>query len=244
MKKTVFLAGATGAIGKRLCKILVASGCEVIGTTRKQHNIDMLKALGVQPVVLDVFDAQALSQAVAEAKPDVVIHQLTDLPYGLDPEQMEAALVRNARLREEGTRNLVAAAVNASVKKMIAQSLAFVYEPSASDTPFTEESPLLNFNTPMYGETAKAVASLESQVLNADFEGVILRYGLLYGEGTGIPTPLEGMPPVQVDAAAHAAFLAMQDSINGIFNITEQNPQVSSAKAVTALGWSPEYRCQ
>src|SRR6185295_902153 len=99
-----------------------------------------LQALGVEPLIVDVFDADKLRAALLAARPDVVIHQLTDLPPALDPTQMEAGRARNARIREEGTRNLVAAAIPAGAKRMIAQSIAFAYAPGP--TPYREDSPL------------------------------------------------------------------------------------------------------
>ena len=92
----------------------------------------MLRALGVEPAIVDVFDEALLFEAVRKAEPDVVVHQLTDLPPALDPARMADALVRNARIRDVGTRNLVAAAVAAGAKRMVAQSLAFVYAPPPS----------------------------------------------------------------------------------------------------------------
>jgi uncharacterized protein YbjT (DUF2867 family) len=122
---TVFLAGATGAIGRRLGPMLVARGWRVIGTTRAPAKAASLAGAGVEPVVVDVYDAPALLRAVVAAGPDIVIHQLTDLPAGLDPSRMAAAGIANARLREEGTRNLVAAAVAAGATRLVAQSIAF-----------------------------------------------------------------------------------------------------------------------
>jgi nucleoside-diphosphate-sugar epimerase len=239
--KTVFIAGASGAIGKQLSKILVNDGWTVVGTTRDAGKAGMLKEIGVIPVIVDVFDEEKLAEVVNNAQPEIVIHQLTDLPYGLDPEKMADALVRNAKLREIGTRNLVAAATAAGAKRMIAQSIAFVYEPGT--TPFTEESPLLNFEDPAYGSTAKAVASLEQQVLDAPFDGLVLRYGLIYGPGTGFDNPLtEFAAPVHVDAAANAARLAIEKGTRGIYNITEQDDRVSSKKAEEVLGWTADFR--
>ena len=107
----IFLAGASGAIGRRLTPLLHGAGHYVCGSTRSEANADALRALGADPVVVDVFDAPALSRAVASARPDVVIHQLTDLPKDLNPREMGAAIVRTARIRSEGTRNLVRAAI-------------------------------------------------------------------------------------------------------------------------------------
>lgn len=240
MNKTIFIAGASGVIGKPLAKLLLDAGWTVYGTTRTEAKAEELAAMGVKPVIVDVFDKEAVAKAVAEAKPGVLSHQLTDLPDGLAADQMEAALVRNARIREEGTANLVAAAQAAGVEKFIAQSIAFVYEPG--DVPFTEESALLNFEDPAYGETSRAVHSLEQQTLNGKFVGVVLRNGLLYGTGTGFDAPFEGMPSVNVDAAVNAAFLAVNQTEPGVFNIADDSPLISSEKAKSALGWSADFR--
>ena len=238
--KKIFVAGATGVIGKRLCQMLIQNDWIVYGTTRHEEKIKMLEEIGVKPVVVDVFNAKELEQAITRIKPHIVFHQLTDLPAGLDPTKMEAALVRNAKLREEGTKNLVHAATKANVKKMIAQSIAFVYEPGA--LPHTEKSPLLNFDDPTYGETSRAIASLEQQVLNAPFIGIVLRNGLLYGPDTGFDAPVDFVPPVHVDAAAHAAFLAITCDVNSIYNVADDDKRLSSEKIKSALNWNQNYR--
>lgn len=150
----MFVAGASGVIGLPLCKMLLVAGYEVYGTTRSAAKAEMLAAQGIKPVVADAFDAEGLLKTVGEIRPDVVFHELTDLPDGLAADQMEAALVRNARIRDEGTRNLVNAAKAAGVSKIIAQSIAFVYAPDAPQ-PVTEDAPLLDFAEPTYGETAR-----------------------------------------------------------------------------------------
>lgn len=239
-KKKIFVAGASGVIGRTLCQLLINDGWTVYGTTRSETKVDMLKSLGVEPVVIDVYDARALEDVITSIKPKVVMHQLTDLPAGLEASKMEEALISNAKLREIGTKNLVSASLKAGVKQMIAQSIAFVYEPS--QLPYTEESPLLNFEDPIYGTTSKAVASLEEQVLNAPFVGVVLRNGLLYGEGTGFDAPVNFVPPVHVEAAANAAFLALKCKKSAIYNITNEDERVSTAKAIKELKWSPNFR--
>jgi nucleoside-diphosphate-sugar epimerase len=238
--KKVFVAGATGVIGRSLCKMLVNDGWNVYGTTRSENKIELLKELGVEPIVVDVYDEKKLEESITTIKPKIVIHQLTDLPAGLDPEKMEEALVSNAKLREIGTRNLVNASTKAGVKKMIAQSIAFVYEPAP--LPHTEESALLNFEDPVYGTTSRAVASLEEQVLNAPFTGIVLRNGLLYGDGTGFDEPVDFVPPVHVEAAAHAAFLAVKCDKDRVYNISDVDDRLSIERAKTELNWNPDYR--
>ena len=238
--KKVFVAGATGVIGRRLCQMLINNNWIVYGTTRYAEKSNMLEKMGVKPVVIDVFDSKELGKILTSIKPHIVFHQLTDLPAGLDPTKMEAALVRNAKLREEGTRNLVNASTKANVKKMIAQSIAFVYEPGV--LPHTEESSLLNFDDPTYGMTSRAIASLEQQVLNAPFTGIVLRNGLLYGLDTGFDTPVDFVPPVHVDAAAHAAFLAINCDTSDIFNVSDDDKRLSTEKIKSTLHWNQNYR--
>ena len=236
----VFVAGASGVIGRSLCKMLIEDGLSVYGTTRSENKVAMLKELGVEPIVVDVYDEKKLEEALTTIQPKIVIHQLTDLPAGLNPDKMKEALVSNAKLREIGTKNLVSASIKAGVEKMIAQSIAFVYEPST--LPYTEESPLLNFEDPLYGTTSKAVASLEEQVLNAPFIGIVLRNGLLYGEGTGFDAPVDFVPPVHVEAATYAAFLAVNCTTNTIYNIADNDERLSTQKAKNELKWSPDFR--
>jgi nucleoside-diphosphate-sugar epimerase len=238
--KKVFVAGASGVIGRTLCKLLVKDGWKVYGTTRSESKIEILKELGVEPIVVDVYDEKKLEEIIVSIKPELVMHQLTDLPAGLNPDKMEEALVSNAKLRELGTKNLVSASIKAGVKKMIAQSIAFVYEPST--LPHTEESALLNFEDPIYGTSSKAVASLEEQVLNAPFTGIVLRNGLLYGDGTGFDKAVDYVPAVHVDAASYAAFLAINCNTNGIYNISDDDERLSTKKAKAELSWTPDFR--
>jgi nucleoside-diphosphate-sugar epimerase len=238
MKRRVLVAGASGAIGRRLCRLLVDGGWSVIGTTRSLEKAPMLRDLGVEPATVDVFDEALLLETVRKAQPEIVVHQLTDLPPALDPAKMAEALVRNARLRDVGTRNLIAAAVAAGAKRMVAQSLAFVYAPGPM--PYREDAPLC-LDDPLYGETARAVASLEQQVLAAPLTGIVLRYGRLYGPGTGCDLPANG-GPVHVDDAADAARRALTRGETGVYNIAENDGAVSINKAAEALGWVPGFR--
>lgn len=238
--KVAFIAGASGVIGKNICKLLVKDGWKVYGTTRSKNKIESLNKLGIEPIIVDVYDEKKIEEIIVSIKPKIVFHQLTDLPLGLDPDKMEKALESNARLREIGTKNLVNASKKAGIEKMIAQSIAFVYEPSV--LPHTEDSALLNFSDPVYGTTSKAVASLEEQVLNAPFIGIILRNGLLYGNETGFDKPVDYVPPVHVEAAAYAAFLAINCDKNNIYNIANDDERLSTIKAKNELKWSPDLR--
>src|SRR5690606_7711064 len=137
--RRIFVAGAAGAIGRRLCPLLVADGWSVTGTTRSAATAPLLRALGVAPVVVDVFDKRALVEAVVESRPAVVIHQLTDLPPALDPARMADALVRNARLSEVGTRHLMAATYDDGATRLVALSITFAIWPES--TPCTLGKP-------------------------------------------------------------------------------------------------------
>jgi nucleoside-diphosphate-sugar epimerase len=237
----IFLAGASGAVGRRLTPLLVAAGHAVTGTTRSNDKTDELKARGVEPIVVDVFEAGALRDAVVRARPDVVIHQLTDLPQVFDPARRAEALMRNTRLRIEGTANLVAAAQAAGARRLIAQSIAFAY--AGDIEPHAENDPLASAEG---GEpsaiSARGVRALENAVLNApDIDGIVLRYGRLYGPGTWFEAA-SGRAPLHVDAAAHAALLAVTRGPPGIYNIAEDDGTVTVEKARKALGFDSAFR--
>ena len=190
----VFVAGATGVIGMRLVPLLVRDGHDVAGMTRSAAKVDALRALGATPVVCDVYDAERLRQAVAAFGPDVIVHELTDLPD-------EAALIReraaaNVRMRREGTRNLIDAARAAGVKRFLAQSVAW-------------ELP---------GEGGVARNDLEKMVL--EYGGVVLRYGQLYGPGTYFEGALPDKPRIHIDAAAERT-AELLDSPSGIVTLTD-----------------------
>lgn len=238
----VFLAGASGAVGRRLAPLLVGAGYEVFGTTRAREKAAALEAQGVVAVVVDAFDAPALAAEMTAVRPATVIHQLTDLPPGLDPSRLAEALARNARIRSEGTRNLVAAALAAGARRLVAQSIAWAYAPGPR--PYAEEAPLDLGAEGARAVTVQGVATLERLVLGSPpLEGIALRYGQLYGPGTGRETPV-GDAPLHVDAAAHAALLAIACTGLGVFNVAEDSGFVSIARARRELGWDPAFRLE
>jgi len=239
MSKSVFLAGASGAVGRRLAPLLVSEGWRVVGVTRSADKAAALRSLGVEPVIVDVFEASALAAAIAKARPEVVVHQLTDLPPGLDPALMAEATARNARIRDEGTRNLVDAAVRSGVRRLVAQSVAFAY--AGARLPHREDDPLAVDAEGRAGVSARGVASLERQVLEAPLNGIVLRYGRLYGPGTGFDAP-SGPAPLHADAAAKAAALAVASGSPGIYNVAEDDGAVTSEKAKRELGWTASWR--
>lgn len=237
--RRVLLAGATGAIGRRLVPLLVDAGYEVFGTTRSQAKAGELAAAEVQPLVIDVFAMQSVSRAFAEVRPQIVINQLTDL-RGLDPTNPADALARNALIRIQGTTNLVSAALLAGVRRMIAQSIAWAYAPGPH--PYVEDDPLDLDAEGTRATTVKGAATLERLTMSSPpLAGIVLRYGRIYGPGTGRDAPSE--PPVlHVDAAAYAAQLALERGQSGVFNIAEDSELVSSSKARRELGWDPDFR--
>jgi nucleoside-diphosphate-sugar epimerase len=235
----VFLAGASGVIGRRLAVLLRDAGHEVTGTTRTQTGSEMLRGLGTTPVVVDVFEADALAQAVASARPDVVIHQLTDLSSGPGTSGYPAAQLANRRLRIEGTGNLMRVAKLAGVRRAIAQSIAFIY--AVGEGVHHEDDPLDLAAEGVRQLTVQGIVALEREVLQTQgISGVVLRYGYLYGPGTWYDAPPKP-PSVQVDAAAHAAWLAVSSGA-GVYNIAEDDNAVSSAKAKRELGFDPAFR--
>ena len=235
----VFLAGATGAIGRRLVPLLLRAGHEIFGTTRSADKAKELERAGVSPAVFDVFDAQAVMAAVEAARPEVMIHQLTDLPHEFDEAGIVASYARNARIRRDGTRNLLTAARAASPRRFIVQSIAFAYAPGGE--PHAESDPL-NLADPRRAVTVKGAADMEQQVLTAPgIDGIVLRYGLLYGPGTWYEASAP-KPALHVDAAAQAALLAVTRGQAGIYNIADDDGVVSIAKARTELGFDPDFR--
>jgi nucleoside-diphosphate-sugar epimerase len=185
-----------------------------------------------------VFDRHALERAVANARPAVVLHELTDLPPGLDPAHMADAIPRNARIRSEGTANLVGAAIAARVPRMVAQSIAWAYAPQSR--PWREEDPLDLQAEGARAISVRGVAALEQRVLESPLAGVVLRYGRFYGPGTG--AEVAAAPSVHIDAAAWATVLAVERAQPGIYNIADPCSQLDTGKAQTELDWSAGWR--
>jgi len=235
----VLVAGAGGVIGRRLTPLLRQRGYEVLGTTRSATRADELRRAGVTPVVLDAYDRDAVVAAVAAARPRVIIHQLTDLSGGFAPDRQLDTLTRNARLRTEGTQNLVAAARAANVSVLIAQSIVWMFAPGPE--PHGEDDALDLAATGARGVTVKGVVDLERAVLGAaPVRGVVLRYGWFYGPG--VSAQPAGTPGVHVDAAASAALLAIERGGPGVYNVAEPSTYASTDRARRDLGWDPDFR--
>ena len=248
----VFFAGASGVIGPVLTPRLLAAGHEVVALTRTPSKAEAIAAAGAEPVVCDVLDAASLRDAVAAARPEAVIHHLTDLPQRMTPAEMKAGLEATARVRTEGTANLIDAAREGGAKRIVAQSVAFAYAPKA--TGLYNESDPLHVDAPSPGdETAGAVAELERQVTNADgIEGLVLRFGFWYGPGTAyasdghfadeirkrrLPIVGDGSAVwsfVHVDDVAAATVAALERGGTGVYNVTDDDP-------APAREWIPAY---
>jgi nucleoside-diphosphate-sugar epimerase len=223
-----------------LLPLLREAGHEAIGTTRSAAKAGAIEAQGARAAVVDVFDASALAAVVAQARPDVIVHQLTDLPQEPDLDRITAAYPRNARVRIEGTQNLMAAAQAASVPRVIAQSNAFAY--AAGPEPHSEDDPLDLAAEGARAVSIQGVVALERLVTQTPgIAGIVLRYGYLYGPGTWSEAPAR-RPAVHVDAAAQAALLAISSGAPGIYNIADDDGAVAITKARANLQFDPRFR--
>ena len=236
----IFLAGATGIVGSRLIPLLLAAGHQVTGTARSAEKAANLRSLGVNPAIVDALDAEGLNRAVGAALPEVVIHQLTSLPDRRDPERQAEVLEQNAQIRREGTRNLVAAALQAGARRIVAQSVAWLY--AAGPVPHGESDPLDLGAEGSRAVSVRGVSELERLVLSAaPLVGVVLRFGYLYGPGTWY-AERTGEVSLHIDAAARASALAITRGGAGLFNVVDDGGSATNAKARLELGWDPTWR--
>ena len=179
----ILIAGASGVLGTRLVQLLTSQGHRVIGMTRSPSKLELLRSLGADPVVCNVFDSRALQEVVKLARPEVIIDELTDLPD--DPARIQEFGVLNNRIRREGTANILAAAKEVGVNRVLVQSVAWT----------------------LPGDGEWAIRDLERMVLEAG--GLVLRYGQLYGPGTYYIEKLPSPPRVQIDEAARRTVAAL-----------------------------------
>jgi nucleoside-diphosphate-sugar epimerase len=239
----VFLAGATGVIGRRLVPMLVQGGHQVVATTRTPSKVDRIVQLGAEPVLLDALDAQAVKEAISQAEPDVVVHQLTAIPSVVNPRRLDRDFELTNLLRTQGTDNLFEAARAVGVRRIVAQSFAMWAYARTGGPIKTEEDPIEEDPPVSVRETMAAIMHVEEVVAGADdLEGIALRYGGFYGAGTslgaGAPMldlirkrrlPIVGdgggvWSFIHVDDAASATVAAIERGTPGIYNITDSDP--------------------
>jgi nucleoside-diphosphate-sugar epimerase len=245
----VFVAGATGVIGRRTLPLLLAAGHRVTGMTRRADGARLLSATGATPAVCDVYDRARLTDTLAASSSEVVIHLLTDLPRRFRP---RAKTSSTDHLRRTGTRNLIAAARAAGVRRVIAESIAFLYRPGGR-SPKTEADPPWLDAPGAFRPTVAAAVELERQVLGApSLDGLVLRFGWLYGPGTWYAVdgsigrdvrrrryPIVGdgrgtWSFVHVDDAACAVLAAVHRGEPGVYNVVDDEP-------ATMNEWLPAF---
>jgi nucleoside-diphosphate-sugar epimerase len=236
----VFVAGASGAIGRPLVRRLVAAGHDVTGTTRREEKAEEIRAAGATAVVCDVFDAPALEAAVGAAEPDVVVNQLTSLPEDYNPKKIDYGPTN--RVRTEGGGNLMKAALAVGARRYVTQSIAFLYAPEGGLIKDEDARPYEDAPAP-FDQGVKGMLAHEREVLGTDgIEGLVLRYGQFYGPNTyydrggaiekevskrrlPVVGPGTGIASlIHVDDAASATVAALDHGSPGIYNVTDDEP--------------------
>jgi 2-alkyl-3-oxoalkanoate reductase len=237
----VFVAGAGGAVGRRLVPMLVARGHQVTGTTSRQESAEQVRRLGADAVVVDGLDAVGIGQAVARAEPDAIIHEMTALSGAPDFRHFDRWFARTNRLRTEGTDNLLAAAKASGVKRFVAQSFTGWSNTREGSWIKTEDDPLDPHPVKEQTETLAAIRFLERAVLEAPLEGIVVRYGGLYGPGSSeklveilnrrmFPVIDDGagiVSSTHIDDAAGGTLAALERGRRGIYNIVDDEPAPS-----------------
>lgn len=258
----IFVAGATGAVGRRLVPRLAGNGHHVVGLTRTSAKTSLLRELGAEPVVADALDETAIHAAVVAARPDVIVHQLTDLKGASDLRKFDRAFASSNRLRTAGTDHLLAAARDCGVKRMVAQSFCGWPYARIGGYVKTEDDPLDDNPPQELRGTLEAIRYLEHAVTTAPgIVGVALRYGGFYGSDTGVfdPSMIEQirkrrMPLIgggtawwsflHIDDAAEATALAVERG-EGVYNIVDDDPAPVHdwlTELAAMLGAKPPFR--
>ncbi len=241
----IFVAGATGALGRRLVPLLVAGGHEVVGTTRDPSRRADVEALGATAAVMDALDPDAVAAAVARAQPEVVVHQLTAIPRDLDMRHLDRAFAATNRLRTEGTDHLLAAARAAGARRFVAQSFAPGIYARVGGPVKSEDDPVDQRPPTQARGIVAALRHLEDAVTSSGRpEGIVLRYGGFYGPGTSLgdgpegtmteairggKVPLVGTGAgvwsfIHIDDAAEATVAAIEVGRPGIYNVVDDEP--------------------
>jgi nucleoside-diphosphate-sugar epimerase len=241
----IFIAGATGALGRQLLPRLAERGHEVTGMTRSESKQQLIRDLGGRPVVADALDRDAVAKAVAEAEPDVIVVQLTAIPHALDLRHFDRDFAQTNRLRTEGTDHLLAAGRDAGTRRLVAQGYAPGSYARTGGLVKAEDDPLDDSPPDKMRTTVDAMRHLESAVTGATWaEGVVLRYGSFYGPGTNFSLGPEGamvdairkrqIPLVgtaggvwsfiHIEDAADATVNAVEGHGRGTYNVVDDEP--------------------
>ena len=238
----VFVAGATGAIGRQLLPRLVAAGHEVHGTTRSESKQALIHELGAVPMVADALDADQIAEAVARARPDVIVHQLTAIPDAVDMRHPDRSFELTNRLRTEGTDHLLSAGHAVGVRRFVAQSNIAAYARTGAAVK-SEDDPVDTSPASVMHANVAAIRHLEEAVLGATWtEGIALRYGWFYGPGTSMAPGQESYELVRkrrfplvgdgggvwsfihIADAADATVAAIERGSRGIYNVVDDDP--------------------
>jgi nucleoside-diphosphate-sugar epimerase len=259
----IFVAGATGALGRQLVPRLVERGHEVTGMTRTESKRALLEEFGARPVVADALDADAVGEAVGAADPDVVVHQLTSIS-SFDPKNVDRSFVETNRLRTEGTDILLAAARAAGARRFVAQSFTSWPYKRVGGPVKSEEDPLDDSPPETISKTLAAIKHVERSVTEADgIEGIVLRYGGFYGPGTSMARGGEQFEAIgarkfpvvgggggvwsfiEIRDAADATVAAIERGEPGIYNVVDDDPAPVSEwlpAVAEAMGAKPPRR--
>jgi nucleoside-diphosphate-sugar epimerase len=261
MTMKIFLAGATGALGRQLLPQLVERGHEVTGMTRSESKQSLIRELGGRPVVGDALDPESVAQAVAAAEPETIVHQLTAIPHAVDMRHFARDFALTNRLRTEGTDHLLAAGRAVGARRFVAQSYAPAIYARAGSLVKSEDDPLDESPPDQMRTTVAAVRHVERAVTGAGWtEGVVLRYGAFYGPGTNFSLGPDGVMVeairkrqlplvggaggvwsfIHIEDAAEATANAIEGRGRGIYNVVDDEPAAVAdwlpvaAKAVEA----------
>jgi 2-alkyl-3-oxoalkanoate reductase len=238
----VFVAGANGAVGRRLVPMLVARGHQVTGTATSEGSAEAIAAMGAEPVVVDGLDAAGIGEAVARTEPEAIIHEMTALSGAPDFRHFDRWFALTNRLRTEGTSNLLAAATASGVKRFVAQSFTGWSNSREGSLIKTEDDPLDPSPVKEQTETLAAIRFLERAVLEAPLEGIVVRYGGLYGPGSSealggilrkrmFPVIGDGagyVSSTHIDDAAAGTLAALERGRRGVYNIVDDEPAPSA----------------
>ncbi len=255
----IFVAGATGAVGRRLVPRLLERGHSVVGTTRSQDKARALEALGAEAVVVDGLDAAGIGEAVARAEPDAIVHQMTALAGKPDMRRFDSWFARTNALRTRGTENLLAAAQATGVKRVVVQSFVGWNNARTGGPVKTEADPLDPEPLKWQRESLAAIRFIETAVPRAPLDGIVLRYGALYGPGGSDDLvalvkarkfPLVGDAGgvwsfTHLDDAATAAIVAAEQGGSGVYNVVDDDPAPTAVwlpALAEAVGAKPPRR--